>query len=303
LKTYRVAGLSVSSEIPLRGLATASPDLGADVIIRGGPVAATLQSPAVVGPNWQIAGDRFLLRIPGIARFLLNSGREIVVDAADGTPIEETAVFVAGAALGILLHQRGRVVLHASAVEVSGAAVLFCGPAGAGKSTLAAALAQRGYRPLGDDLCVVEPGAISVAHADGGRLKLWGPCIDALRLARRGAVRRGIDKHYVEPDGAAAEALPIGAVYVLRAARSEAPPGIVRRNVAEAALLLRRNAYRPVLVARMGQEASYLQVAAHLSNAAGVFHLNREFEIEAAPAIVDRLEAHWTEIGLAGAAA
>jgi hypothetical protein len=36
------------------------------------------------GATWQIAGDRFLFQVPGVARFLLRGGREILFEAAPG---------------------------------------------------------------------------------------------------------------------------------------------------------------------------------------------------------------------------
>jgi hypothetical protein len=299
---YLVSGLSVSSEIALPGLAAATPTARADVTIRRTSVPPILEFATAIGPNWQIAGDRFLLRIPDIARILLTGGREIAFQAENGTLIEDVAIFLMGTAFGILLLQRQRIVLHASGIEVQGRAVLFCGPSGAGKSTLAAALTRRRYRLLADDLCSVELGQPPLAHSDGRQLKLWGQSINGLGLAaRRGApVRRGVDKYYVEPVGATPEALPIGAIYVLRQARATDAPGIVRRNVAEAALLLCRNAYRPLLVTRMHLRANYLEAAGRISSTAGVFHLTRNFEFEALSDIISRLESHWVQIGLAG---
>ena len=53
--------------------------------------------------------------------------------------------------LPLMLTERGDLALHAAAVVEGGEAILFCGPAGRGKSTLAAALALRGYEVLSDD--------------------------------------------------------------------------------------------------------------------------------------------------------
>ena len=52
---------------------------------------------------------------------------------------------------GLLAHGMATHCLHAAAVEIGGRAVLFCGSAEAGKSTLALRLAVRGFRHLADD--------------------------------------------------------------------------------------------------------------------------------------------------------
>lgn len=72
-----------------------------------------------------------------------------------GTPPQDIAIFIIGTVFGLLLHQREQVVLRASAARVGGKAVLFCGASGAGKSPLAAALAQCGYPLITDDVCAL----------------------------------------------------------------------------------------------------------------------------------------------------
>lgn len=76
----------------------------------------------------------------------------------------------------LTLALRGGLPCHASAVEVAGKAILIAGVAGAGKSTLTAALLTRGARLIADDLTVVE-----------------GPSPDGVFVARRG--RPGIRLH------------------------------------------------------------------------------------------------------------
>src|SRR3546814_19936106 len=62
------------------------------------------------------------------------------------------------------LGQRRYLLLHASAVERDGRALLMTGMSGAGKSTLAALLGSRGWRLLGDDFALVDPGT-GLVHA------------------------------------------------------------------------------------------------------------------------------------------
>ena len=59
--------------------------------------------------------------------------------------------------LVFLLHRRGRVALHASVLAWDDRAFALAGRPGAGKSTLAAALVQRGAVALSDDVAAVAP--------------------------------------------------------------------------------------------------------------------------------------------------
>src|SRR4051812_19390199 len=67
-----------------------------------------------------------------------------------------------GMNLQMALGQRRFLLLHASAVERDGRALLMTGHSGAGKSTLAALLGERGWRFLGDEFALVdlETGAL-----------------------------------------------------------------------------------------------------------------------------------------------
>jgi len=306
LHLYHVAGLAVESEIELPGAIAVHGAGVAAITVRAAPVPAALQDATKRGATWQIAGDRFLLQVPNVARFLLRGGREIMFEPAPGVEPAEVSIFLIGTVFGILLHQRGEIVLHASAVRVAGKAVLFCGASGTGKSTLAAALAQRGFPSVSDDLCAITLSAgLPTVQPDGRHLKLWAQAIEKLDLAgRRGApVRKQLEKFFVEPGEAFGEPLPLGAVYALREARPPQAAGIERPNVVDAALILRRNAYRPLLVNRMEQKADYFRAATAIANAAGIFHLTRALNFAAMPEVVGWLEQHWLDIGLTEKAA
>ncbi len=304
LFSYCVSGLGVASELALPGLIPAEAGAGgaADIVIRSGDVPTELEGATARGPSWQLGGDRFLLTVPGVIRMLLIGGREMVFATERGVSAEEAAIFLSSTGFGILLHQRGRIVLHASAVRVQDNAVLFCGPSGAGKSTLAAALVDSGYDLVTDDFCGISIHADGTpwVEPDGRHLKLWQNSIERLSLTdrRAAAVRPAIEKYYVEPRAATAAALPLAAIYVLREARPPFAPGIGRPNIVDAGLMVRNNAYRPAMVRRMAQMGLYFQAAATISQRAGVFTLTRDLNFKQFPVVIGWLEAHWRELGL-----
>jgi hypothetical protein len=303
---YVVAGLAVASEIPLPGLIAGEADpAAADVAIRAGGVPHELPGATASGPNWQLSGDRFAIEIPGIVRLLITGGREIVFELEAGVTLAEAAIFISGTGFGLLLHQRGSIVLHASAVRVGGGAVLFCGPSGAGKSTLAASLVGKGYDLVTDDFCAVTlrgDGSLRV-QPDGRQLKLWQYSIDRLELAGRRAapVRPQIEKYYVEPRAVSVEPLPLAALYVLSEARANLAPGISAPNIVDRGLIVRRNAYRPAMVRHFAQTGLYFEAAVAIAQRAGVFELSRAMNFDRFPEVTGWLEAHWRELGLIAA--
>ncbi|QLC24640.1 HprK-related kinase A [Parasphingopyxis algicola] len=62
-----------------------------------------------------------------------------------------------GMNLQMALGQRRYLLLHASAVERDGKALLMTGESGAGKSTLSALLGERGWRFMGDEFALIDP--------------------------------------------------------------------------------------------------------------------------------------------------
>lgn len=303
---YKVSGLAVRSELCLPGLIPLDEVAAPEVTIRAIDVPAALEDVIATGPNWQRNATQFLLEIPPIGRFLLEGGHSIGFSRVPDIADQDIAIFLAGNVFGVLLHQRNHIVLHASAIVVNGKAVLFCGVSGAGKSTIAAALGSRGYTLMTDDQAAItlDGDGKPIVHPDGRLLKLWSRSIDALALDdRKGeAMRDRMEKFYVEPGEASKAAMPVGAVYVLGENRPPRVAGIGRPNLVDASRLLIANAYRPVLVRRMGQRQAYFQVGAAIAHAAGIFTLMRPLRFSAMDETVARLEAHWTEIGLTSAA-
>lgn len=304
LKYYRICGLTVASELDFSVAAIPEPKGVADVIIRRGTVPHELSHAKQTGPTWQATDGQILLSLPGIARFLMTEGRDITVEPEGAADEEAFRIFLLGSAMGALLHQRGALVLHAGAVAVNGEAVLFCGPSGAGKSSLVAALNASGYPLITDDVCLLhkDPSGRPMVSPDGRRLKLWADAIDNIAVGARGEVpvRPGIPKYWIDPPTPALRtAVPVRAVYFLRA---EAPPfrvGIEALAPLDAVVLMRDNAYRPRLVRVLGQEEQWLDHGLSVLSAGDAFRLTHRMRFDALPACVESLERHWQSLGIA----
>ena len=104
-----------------------------------------------------VAAPTFVVTYDGIARFKLSYAlREISISAFDDQVSDNTLehLLVDQIWPRIIAH-RGELVLHAAGVSTPEGAILFVGPSGRGKSTLAASLHQRGFALLGDDAMVI----------------------------------------------------------------------------------------------------------------------------------------------------
>src|ERR1700688_3352248 len=173
---YLIGGITLISEIalpelPLIQQQSATPH---PVRVRLGAVANHLSGAVELDPDCFATPTQYLLNIQGVARYLVTAGREIVVDLAAAAPALDVRGYLLGSIFVVLCQQRGLLPLHASAIAGKSGVAAFLGNSGQGKSTLAAHLAQRGFRVLADDVCLIDtaqPAAMVIPTAPW--LKLW----------------------------------------------------------------------------------------------------------------------------------
>ena len=176
---YCHSGLSVASDIELpeweafADTGTGEPDVR--IVLSDEPCP---DCPA----DGSVAGSQNLrFAIEGIGAWQIEGGHTIRLHPGLTARPEEVRLFTLGSAWGGLGYQRGFAMWHGSAVRFAGQTVLLCGDAGAGKSTMAAALYARGAALVADDLSRIEPrvgGA--VIYPSSSRVKLWREAITRL---------------------------------------------------------------------------------------------------------------------------
>lgn len=192
----------------------------ADVIIRHGSVPVDLPGHENCSNYFQAAEDQLLLKIPGVANFLVLNGDEIIIEPEPESQLGDIRAFLLGSCLGALLHQRGALALHASAIRTAAGAVLFAGHSGSGKSTLLTAFLQRGYEMLSDDVCAIvtgESGELMVLPAIP-RSKLWDDAAASLGIDTTGLTpvysrENKFDIPMVDRFGQ--DSLPLSRIYIL----------------------------------------------------------------------------------------
>lgn len=277
---YRAFGLSIASDAELPELLPDEDGAGgADVVVRLAPVPDALDDPAAGGVLYQASPGCLRLEVPGVASYLITSGSEIRVRPTGDVLDKDARLFLYGSAMGAVLQQRGDLTLHASAVTDGERVLLFAGPSGHGKSTLAAAFAAHGYGLVSDDLVTVRRRSDGSLFSPAGFpwIKLWADAltrldIDDTPLAR---VREGLQKSYlpVPPTPASVEA-PISHVFVLHPHNED---GFAARRITGMAKLavLERNTYRRQFLEGLGGKAAHFQGCHDLAASAAVITITR----------------------------
>jgi hypothetical protein len=166
-------------------------------------------------------GEFFLVRYGDGTEFLINrTGSQVWCRWDSKFPWEYVTTYLYGPISGFLLRLRGSVCLHASVIGIDRWAVAFVGSAGAGKSTLAAAMAGRGFRVLSDDiLALTESNAAFRAVPAYPRIRLWPESVSAL-MGSPDALPRitaGWEKRHLAltADRFESHDRPLGVVYLL----------------------------------------------------------------------------------------
>ena len=149
----RAYGLLFSSEFPIGHFTDLSSLDKPDVRIRRGEIFGNGYTPPAA-MQIEVSPARLLLRGAKSATFLVAGGDSIIIEPLPGGDPSVIRQILLGWALGGILHQRGMLPLHGSAVCQGDDCYVFCAASGVGKSTLTAAFLNRGFSFLDDNIAV-----------------------------------------------------------------------------------------------------------------------------------------------------
>jgi hypothetical protein len=259
---YYYHGLNIISALPL-------PELNAFEMNQ--PVCAPDVSISLGGEAFEFAADEnfkdeYRFFIKEVGWYVVRGGRHIFVHPLKVASMRQLRIFLLGSAWGALLYQRQMVLIHGSAVQVDGAAVIFCAQRGEGKSTLAALLDAQGHNLISDDLCCLKlsGGETPMVYPSVPRMRLWSDAIRELGWDTSGCepdhLRAG-KFQYLRTTAITVNPLPIREIYVLGwgEARVQRLTGFVAlRRFIDAAR------WRGDLLVKVGNPVNHLQRCADL---------------------------------------
>lgn len=215
--TYIAYGFNICSELEL-------PDLietkgRADIGIKCRKLDLPARTSAGGEADFWASDSEVYIFNANIGTFRLRQGCEIIVDPVPGVDERLLRLYLQGRVLGALLHQRGMLVLHGSAVAFDGIAVAFLGYSGSGKSTAAASMNAKDCPIVADDLVVIDViDNTPMVYPAFPKLKLWpevaeslGYKLDALPYVNPKTSKRTASLAL----GFSLEPLPLRRIYIL----------------------------------------------------------------------------------------
>ncbi|HEY6465140.1 MAG TPA: hypothetical protein VIY69_04060 [Candidatus Acidoferrales bacterium] len=231
---FRFFGLSAASNFAIPGLISSAierPDL--HILLGCAPIFAEIYraseelafASSMAAPSGQ-PEFRLLKNRHGTVHLIYGDGVEFWLNIASGhiwsvwpesLTLDHVAPYLLGPVLGLMLRFRGVVCLHASAVVVEERAVLFTGEAGAGKSTTAAAMSQRGHALLADDIvAIVERDGEFLATPAYPYVSLWPESTEMIcgQGVKLPSLTPDFEKQRFSPVTFQGSPIPVGRIFV-----------------------------------------------------------------------------------------
>ena len=180
-------------------------------------------------------------------------GSEIWAEWCAPLTLEDTATYLLGPVMGFVMLLRGVVCLHASAIAIGNEAIALVGAGGSGKSTTAAAFAERGYSVLAEDVVTIDDLFDRFLVRPGYPcIRLWPAAVKALYGSETHLPKLtpNWDKCYLDlTEQFHGEPLPLAAIYQLGERRHDVrAPFVETLDQAEGLMSLIANTYATKLM-------------------------------------------------------
>ncbi|QWE11337.1 hypothetical protein [Polynucleobacter sp. es-EL-1] len=254
-----------------------------------------LTSPHEIISGLSYSSDGFWrLGIPNLALFEI-SANHIRVRTLENASPQAVGVYLAGSAMGVVLHLQGIIPMHASTViKPDGSAALFCGHSGAGKSTISCALALNGYASLSDDVTAIkfDTHGRAWAYPGIGRTKLWGNALKLLDIKSERQIWPEMDKYFVDLP-ICDRPVPVGSIYEL--ILSDDLEGIEKVKVEGMGRIstLLQHTYRPSFIDILGLKSGHMARVAKLAPQVQISQILRASDQNTVGDIVSLVTNDW----------
>ncbi|MFT4590660.1 MAG: hypothetical protein ACI8QF_004792 [Limisphaerales bacterium] len=244
---FEMYGLRIRSEIPLGEVASPfseSPDL----VIRlseeaafidaapEGELLASLELGDGRGYVFVRGRKEYSLAFHGVCEFRFSQDLRIAtVRLAPGQSVDMAGWLLRASVPALLLGLAGECTLHASAIESDGAALVFPGESGMGKSTLAARFCAAGHRLVTDDLLRLNIAEDSIScFPGGGEIRIRDGASELSGLFTSDRVGQAVDGRLTLRCDRISAPLPLAALAIPRPAREHSRIAVRRLAKAEA---------------------------------------------------------------------
>lgn len=244
--------------------------------------------------------EKFFLKIQDVAAYEVCAKSNTIYVELDHALSDPNLVknWLYGSVLAFLLHHHGFLVLHGSAIVANQQAVIFCGNSGIGKSTLAAALNQKGYPFLTDDLAVVHFFEDSIKLIPiSSTVKLWSDALTKLEKSTLGLhpVSNKLGKYEAPVNHVWPSAVKIKRIYELSVTnQGTCVTGALVSDFEQIKLLI-RNTYRYHMLRPLRKLDKHLQQITQLAAITPCYQLVRPAQSNSLNEIVDYIENQLNE--------
>lgn len=182
---YSAYNLTIQSELPLP-LPQCQFSEHPDIIITLGETEEPEHLSRTYDGVWYAHGENSLfLKWDRIGSYLIREGKWIVISQSHAPRTMSPVVPLLGTVMAIAMHQRGMTSLHGSSVLVDGAAIIFLGEKGEGKSTIAGYFQKQGHSLLSDDVCAIDMQRQEspTIYPSFSKIKLWPDAMQYLEYS------------------------------------------------------------------------------------------------------------------------